>query len=208
MKTITYNEILYRAAEAAGRTRDNLPLGETSLLKSVFALELNRVWTGEDWDDLRAPLLAVALDANNAFPNPYVDANSVSTVLGEVLGVYDQMPGGPTAWQRLEFSRAADTFTVTPKSSHPWYGNTPVPSTVYVHYQLPCPDLLAITDAAELATTTLPLMFGNYLALRGAAHLLAADGAASLAGVQMGLAQSQLDFERTRIQRPAWCKPA
>ena len=206
MKTINYNEILYRAAEAAGRTRDNLPLGEAALLKSVFALELNRVWTGEDWDDLRQPLLLVGLDGNNAFSNPYVD--STSTALGEVFGVYDQLPGGATPWQRLDFSRSGDTFTVTPKANYSWYGNTPVPGTVYVHFQLPCPDLLAITDAATLAATTLPLMFGNYLALRGAAHLLAADGAAQLAGVQMGLAQSQLDYERTRIQRPAWTKPA
>jgi hypothetical protein len=219
MKTITYNEILFRAAEAAGRTRDNLPLGEAALLKSVFALELNRVWTGEDWDDLRQPLLMVALDANNSFLNTYVVVTTVSSPLGDVLystnfpmgevfGVYDQLPGGPTSWQRLEFSRTGDTYTVAPKLSHPWYGNTPVPSTVYVHFQLPCPDLLAITDPAVLAATTLPLMFGNYLALRGAAHLLAADGAAQLAGVQMGLAQSQLDYERTRIQRPAWTKPA
>ncbi len=288
MKTIDYNEMLYRAAEAAGRTRDNLPLAEAALLKSVFALELPRVWTGEDWDDLRQPVLAVALDANKSFANPYVVQDtsqisvtgagsdeknglyyydtgtgrwflqnpvgtnlgpyltvatdgtatlydafdsvyytaptvtgtwtavtglapvptaaypaSTSTTFGEVLGVFSQDPNGGTPWERLHVHRTGDTFTVTPHRTKP----CAVPATVYVYYQADCPDLFAL-NATQLAALTLPLIFGNYLALRGAALLLSADGAAQLAGANMGMAESQLNFERTRIQRPEWAKQA
>ena len=59
---------------------------------------------------------------------------------------------------------------------------------------------------AELNALTLPLVFGNYLALLGAGHLLTADGAAQLAGVQIGLARSDLEFQRSRIQRPFWAR--
>lgn len=301
MKTIAYNEVLFLAAEAAGRTRDNLPLMEAALLKSVFNLELARVWASEDWDDTRQPLLAVSLDANQSFPNPYVQtvttqvsvaaagtaaANGIYTfqtgaapiffgaqqiteyylhtsgnfaianvpaldpvlvwtmvqidagsllyssasllgawggiidgqnpnptltnptatfALGEVLGVFSQLPTGGTPWQRLDLFRTGDTFTVTPALNHPARGNVPVPATVYLYWQSPCPDLLALS-ATDLAALTLPLVFGKYLAWLGAGHLLTADGAASLAGMQIGLARSDLDFQRTRIQRPPWTK--
>ena len=59
MKTTTYNEVLNRAAEAAGRTRDNLPTPEAAVLKSVFAVELNRLWFMADWPEL-IPALATA----------------------------------------------------------------------------------------------------------------------------------------------------
>lgn len=194
MKTISYNEILYRAAEAAGRTRDNLLASEATVLKSIFAQELRRVWLSEDWDDTREPVLTVALDADKQFSNPYS-----STDLGEVLGIFTQTPGGSTPWSRLNFHRVGDDFTVTPKD-----GNA-VPETVYVYYQTECPDLLALSQE-NLNALEIPLVFGNYLALRGAAHLLTADGDPQLAGVQFGLAESQLNFERTRIQRPEWAK--
>jgi hypothetical protein len=282
MKTISYNEILYRAAEAAGRVRDNLPLPEAALLKSVFALELPRIWAGEDWDDLRRPLLAVTLDsaksfsvplnniprvivsgagdsnsngtyllgADPAYPTMYYKADGTCWLLGtpgnygihsgyignplyfsgsltgpwtnliglaqfdppptsvynaerggDILGIYDQPPTGSTPWQRLDFSRTGDTITVAPNPDTA----APVPDTVYVYYQAECPDLLALSST-DLAALTLPLFLGNYLALIGAAHLLLADGANSLAGVQLGLAEGQLNFERTRIQRPRWAR--
>lgn len=284
MRTISYNEVLYRAAEAAGRTRDNLPVTEATLLQSVFNVELARVWASEDWDDLRQPLLAVTLDANASFANPWQNpaqltvsgsllaaANGVYTgspvnnvvglwtaangytvtlagttytladntglalatsttaingawtdagngagaavatawtnaavTFGEVLGVFDQLPTSSTPWQRLPFYRQGDSFVPQPGTA-PWWGVCAVPATVYVYYQSACP-VLAGMSTGQLAALTLPLVFGNFLALLGAAHLLSADGAASLAGVQIGLARDQLAFERTRIQRPKWAK--
>lgn len=287
METISYNEVLYRAAEAAGRTRDNLPLEEAALLKSVFALQLRPAWLSEDWDDLRQPILAVTLDANGAFTSPYLepiagtvtvsgagDADSngnyvqgadtnapddyyqaahgyritndgsqyiiqsggeglnqyvsptligaytsagpdnapnptvayatTAYTLGAVLAVFDQDPNGSTPWTRLPFHREGDVFKPTPGRAPFWTAAT-VPDTVYVYYQSKCPDLLALS-AAELTALTLPLVFGNHLALHGAAQLLIADSASSLAGVNLGLAKTQLDFERTQIKRPAWMR--
>jgi len=197
MKTITYNEMLYRAAEAAGRTRDNLPVEEAAVLKSIFASELPDVWASEDWDDLRQPLLAVTLDSTRSFRNPYGTVE-----LGEVLAVLAVPATGYSPWQRLEFYRTGDTYTVLPwlKDTEAG-GQVPVGSTVLVYWQSPCPDLLGL-DAAALAALTIPSVFGNYLALRGAGHLLAADGQAGLAGVQYRLAEEQLEFSRTLIQRP------
>ena len=199
MKTITYNEMLYRAAEAAGRTRDNLPVEEAAVLKSIFASELPDVWASEDWDDLREPILTVTLDDNDEFANPYN-----TTELGEVLGIYSQDPNGSTPWQRLDFYKQQDQFHVT-QGAVDGRVPVPVPDTVYVYYQTACPDLLALTGTA-LANQEIPTFIGNYLALRGAGHLLAADGAATLAGVQFRLAQEQLGFSRTLIKRPNWAK--
>lgn len=199
MKTITYNEMLYRAAEAAGRTRDNLPTSEAAVLKSIFASELPDVWMSEDWDDLRQPILAVTLDANREFANPYN-----STQLGEVLAIFTQDPNGSTPWQRLEFYKQGDNFHVLPGTAD-GRGPVPVPDTVYVYWQEDAPDLLSLDDA-ELAALTVPTFIGNYLALKGAGHLLAADGAAALAGVQMRLAEDNLDFSRSLIKRPIWAK--
>jgi hypothetical protein len=279
LKTIAYNEILYRAAEAAGRTRDNLPLEEAAVLKSVFALDLPKIWAGEDWDDIRQPLAAVSLDSAKSFSNPYQDTarvivngagydvvNAIYTLdvtsgnyfepggnvisligsawtisdsqghplytsdslinvawtpataeapvpasayfticFGDVLGIYDQLPTGNTPWKKVEFYRSGDLFTVMPGLNQPWWGTAPVPMTIYVYYQAPCPDLLGMTTD-QLNTLKLPLIFGNWLALRGAAQLLSADGASALAGVNFGVAESALGFERTRIQRPVWTK--
>lgn len=200
MKTISYNEVLYRAAEAAGRTRDNLLATEATVLKSIFAVELKKAWMAEDWNDLRQPIYAAAL-TSNAF------SQVTPTECGEIFNIFDQDPNGSTPWTKLNFDIAGDTVTVRPATERPAYGSTSVPSTVYVHYQSVCPDLLALSQT-QLNALTLPLFLGNYLALRGAGHLLTADGAPGLAGVQFGLAESALDFERTRIRRPIWAKPA
>ena len=284
MKTIAYNEVLFRAAEAAGRTRDNLPPAEAAVLRSVFNLELNRIWASEDWDDLRQPILPIAVDTNKSFANPFQDTSSVTLTgaqnaalngvyistgstgtqwvngnysitlanglysladnngltyftsanlinnagswtdpngsgllqptssytkalmtFGEMLGVFNQDPNGSTPWTRFDFFRTGDSFRVTAPLDHPANQIPAVPPTVYLYWQLPCPDLLALSTA-QLNALTLPLVFGNYLALLGAGHLLTADGALSLAGVQFGLARSDLDFQRTRIKRPQWAK--
>ena len=74
---------------------------------------------------------------------------------------------------------------------------------VWVEYQLPCPDLTAIATA-DLPAYALPEKFAPYLAARAAGHLLTADGATGLAGVQFGLAESYLQEQEARITRPEW----
>lgn len=207
MKTIAYTEVLNRASEAAGRTRDTLPLSEAAILKSVFAAELPKVWFGEAWNDLTPPLLPVTVDpVAKSFPNPYT-GGAAPVTFGEVLMVLTQDPASGTPWLRLDFYRSQDTYVVSPPTVHaPNAFPVPIPSTVYVWYLIDMPDLLGMTDT-QLQGLTLPLFLGNYLALRGAGHLLAADGAQALAGVQFGLAESALAFERSRIRRPVWSTP-
>jgi hypothetical protein len=202
MKTIIYNEILFRAAEAAGRTRDNLPPAEAALLKSVFAHELPRVWYSEAWSELcPRPLPAVTVDpATHSFP-----LAQSGFEIGEVLRVFSQDPDGNAPYVKLQFSKGDGVVFIHPPAVYP--NNVqpfPVPGTVYPYYISLCPDLLAITDATALANTALPLFLGNWLALRGAAALLAADGAIQLAAAQKSLADDALDFQRTRIVRPPW----
>ena len=281
MKPITYQEVLYRAAEAAGRTRSSLPVSEALILKSVFNLELDKCWGAAEWNELIPNPLAVAVvngefsksyqdttsitvsgagiaDANGAYtynsttglyertgtdgsytinaaftqlvnvnnpnyspgvlyfassgevtgpwstdefgtdPAPTVAYTNAVVELGDILGIFTANPRTTTVFDELEWDEGNDIVRVTPLD-----GYTSVPATVYVEYQLPTPDLLAIA-AGSLNTYELPFVLGAYLAHRGAAHLLTSDGQTGLAGVQFGLAKDYLDDQMAKITRPRY----
>lgn len=191
MKTITYNELLYRAAEAAGRTRDNIPTPESTLLKSSFALDLPKIWNGFDWNELIPDPVSVTV-ADRAFSKNEGDNDE----MGDILGVYTVDPRTTSKWVSLEFHEGDNTVRLPPQS-------TTLPDTVFVEYMLPCTDILAIA-AGDLGATTFPLKFAGWLAERGAAQLLTADGDTGLAGAHFGLAESALASEAARITRPLW----
>lgn len=52
MKTVGYNDVLYRAAELAGRTRDKLPVSEAKMMQGYFAVDLQGVWNAQAWPEL------------------------------------------------------------------------------------------------------------------------------------------------------------
>lgn len=197
MNTITYNEMLYRAAEAAGRTRDKIPVSESTLLKSVFAHELRQIWTSYDWNQLIPEPLAVTV-SDRKFANPYTDAEAVETTFGDILGVYSANPRTSTKARPLDWYQSDGYIHIAPDGQDVSEGGT-----VYVEYMLPPTDLLAVA-AEDLGTTEIPQFLANYLAERGAAQLLVADGMTALAGVHFGLAKEALAFETDNITRPWW----
>jgi hypothetical protein len=197
VNTITYNEMLYRAAEAAGRTRDKIPVSESALLKSVFAVELLQVWTSSDWNALIPEPLAVTV-SDRKFANPYTDAQAVTTTFGDILGVYAANPRTSTKARPLDWYQSDGYIHLAPDGQAIGDGGV-----VYVEYMLPPTDLLAVA-AADLGATQIPRFLANYLAERGAAQLLVADGMTALAGVHFGLAKEALAFETDNITRPWW----
>ena len=196
MNTITFNEMLYRAAEAAGRTRDKIPVSESTLLKSVFAQELRQVWGSADWNQLIPEPLAVTV-ADRKFANPYTDDADVETTFGDILGVYSANPRLSTKARPLDWHQSDGYIHIAPDGIFPTEG------TAYVEYMLPATDLLAVA-ADDLGETEIPQFLGNYLAERGAAQLLVADGQPALAGVHLNLAKEALAFETDNITRPWW----
>lgn len=214
MKTVTYNEVLYRAAESAGRVRTALPTSEATMLKSIIALELGEVWKEADWHFLIPNPLAVTV-LTNANSEPYFSKNEGSTdpaapEMGDILGVYTADPRNPNA-QAVELAFDEGDNIVRLRPPEPTAPAWPlwqtsfnaVPAQVWVEYLLPDPDLMALTGEA-LANYEIPAAFLPYLAARAAGHLLTADGATGMAGVQFGLAERYLDSERGRITRPEW----
>lgn len=215
MKTITYNEVLYRAAEAAGRVRTALPTPEATMLKSIIALELRSIWHYADWNELVPDPLQVTVTTSST-SNPYFSKNEGSTdpaapEMGDILGIYTDNPRNPTAqWSDLAFDEGDDVVRLRPpepvQPSWPWWYQLVagvVPSQVWVEYVLTCPDLSSLTGD-DLANYELPLKFGPWLAARAAGHLLAADGAVQLGSMQMDLARNYLQEIETRITRPEW----
>lgn len=71
MKTVTYEQIKQLAVELAGRTRDNVPVSEATMLRSFFAAELPDIWNREAWPELSDHFREVTLDDNRCFSLPY-----------------------------------------------------------------------------------------------------------------------------------------
>lgn len=215
MKTVTYNEVLYRAAEAAGRVRTALPTAEATLLKSILAMELRSIWHRCDWNELIPDPLAVTV-LTNAANEPYFSKNEGSTdeaapELGDILGIYTGDPRNYSQqWYDMPYDEGDDVVRLRPPEptapAWPWWWQLlsgSMPTQVWVEYVKPCPDLNPLSGTA-LAEYELPEKFAPWLASRAAGHLLMADGAQSLAGVQLGLAQSYMAEIEARITRPEW----
>lgn len=90
MKTANYNDILYAAAELAGRTRDKLPPSEATMLKAYFAADLQNVWNKQPWNDLIPyPFYAVAPNGrtfglNEGNGNPLTGPGGLPALSGQV----------------------------------------------------------------------------------------------------------------------------
>jgi hypothetical protein len=210
MKTITYNEVLYRAAEAAGRVRTALPVAEATMLKSILAMELRSIWRMCDWNELIPNPLLVTV-TNAAFSKNEGSTDEAAPELGDILGVYTGNPRDPAQQSyELAFDEGDNTVRLRPPEpsapAWPWWWqllNGAMPAEVYVEYMLPCPDLLAVA-AVDLPAYELPEKFGPFLSARAAGHLLLADGATAMAGVQFGLAKSYQQDQEADITRPEW----
>lgn len=67
MIAVLYSDVLNRAAETAGRTRDKLPVSEALMLQGFLAVELQKLWNQALWPELLPDPLAVGVSGNRQF---------------------------------------------------------------------------------------------------------------------------------------------
>lgn len=286
MITASYNDVLFRAAELAGRTRDKIPVSEATMLQGFLAVALQRVWTIALWPELIPDPLAVTVSANRQFSKnegnsvngqiskpvtfspvnvtsangstatltmgastypvgqvlqncvitgalnqpifngsftltvasnngvtttmtytlvpppggiipvpPFSDTNLTVVVpveIGDVFGVYSADPSQTTRYHDVEFEEANGYVRIYETLA-----------SVFVDYLLPRPDLMLV-PAASLATYPIASRFSNTLALRAAGLLLQSDGLGNQSATYLGLSESVLSNEETRVKPASW----
>ncbi len=190
MKTVSYNVIKELATDFAGRTPDNLPTSEATMLLGFFAAELADIWNKEAWPELCDNVASAAVSASVFSKN-----EGGAGEMGDILGVYDQDPrnqsSGANELDFVEGDGQVRLFTQI--------------GSVWVDYQDPVTDLLSIA-ASALSATAIPARFRNPLAMRGAAILLANEDPA-LSAKWNGMAEIELARQASRIVPAWWRKP-
>ena len=196
MKTTTFGDILYQAAELAQRTRDKLPGQEQISVQGFLATEFQLLFTSQAWPELIPAIVAVA-PANRMFSKNEGAANE----MGDILGVMHRNPetGSRRDPGYVAFSEGDNTVYVDSNATSLWVEYLlPYPGVTFVDLQ---PGVLA-WPAFLLAVC--PRRWRNILAHRAAGHLLNSDGNAAGAGVQYGLAQAALVSEILRLPPLPW----
>lgn len=194
MNTATYSAVRTLAAYYAGRADDTtggdlrLPPSESALLLAFIADELIQVWQAEAWPELCNDFEAVSV-TDKAFSKREGDNDE----MGDILSIY--ITGSPhttTLCSPIEDWVEADGEVRVETTE----------ATVYVEYQDPAPDLLAV-DSGDLDDYELPLRFKPILALRAAAWLLAEEDPARAEKYRQ-LANARLAYEAGRVTVPWW----
>ncbi len=181
MKTVLYYDVLYWAAELAGRPRDKVPPSEFTMLMGFVGTDLMNLWNAQPWPELIPDPVQVS-PVNRQFAKNEGDDNE----MGDILGVYTANPLITTRFRSLEFEEGDNAVRLAEAVAPVW-----------VEYMLPAVDLTAATP--ELSGFPIPRRFAAYLKLRGAGHLLRADGQTAAGDEFLGLAESALRAEINRL---------
>lgn len=194
MKTKTGQQILNKAAENAGRTRDKVPPSEQVMLQGWIATYLEITWQNMVWPELIRLAAASVPVVNHQFPKNEGQAGE----LGDILGYYECQPHSIEEEPFFDFSEGDDVVTVTSHAAAVW----PVD-------QIPCPDVDGMPLATFLAAT-FPQRFMGYLCYMAAGELAKADGNLALAGSNFGLGEKMLSRASSRAwdALPGWLKLA
>lgn len=181
MKTTTYNDILYQAAEFAGRTRDKLPPSEAVMLQGFLATEIRDLWQGSyQWPELIPDIKAVVTTNGTFSKNEGDPANE----MGDILGVWTNNPQTTTSYLGLRFNEQDDQVRIEDGGG-----------TVYVEYMLPRPDLMTV----DTGNYRIPDRFRNFLAYMAAGNLVRADGQMAQGDELLAKAQSAITSELRRL---------
>lgn len=192
MKTCTYSQVLAVVASLRSFDSGRLPAEEGRMLLPVFASVLPDLWTREAWPELCDHLESVTLDANACFDLREGDADEMGDILAIIQLGDPRLSTAVQSLGREQWARLEGRVNVVTDQA-----------TVWVDWQTPCPDLLAVA-AASLDAYTLPLRFKLPLAALGAAHLIANEDP-GMAGVLRGVAESELVRQTARLgERPWW----
>ena len=196
MITTTYQDVMGRAAENAGRTRDKVPPSEQVMLLGWIDSYLHNIWQDAVWPELIVVAAAPVAVANHSFSKNEGSVDPTAPEMGDILGYYTRAPRNPEDAPEFDFNEGNGVVNIGSHHSSVW----PV-------YLLPCPDLTAVA-AAALPAYTLPMRFKAYLAYMAGGELAKADGDANLAGTNFGLGEKQLAREQSRAwdALPSWLK--
>src|SRR5271156_914613 len=109
MATVSYNSVLFTAAEIAGRDRSRINNEDALMLQGFIDTSLQDLWNREAWPDLTpdpqpfVPVSGQILKTAGVLVNPFDPASG--TVMGDILGVYRTNPlhsrhsmGHPMEW--------------------------------------------------------------------------------------------------------------
>lgn len=190
MKTVTYEQIKHLSAELAGRTRDNLPTSEATMLLTFHAAELPDIWTREAWPELCDHIFEATLDADKCFSTTYIDStsltvsgagtaavNQVYTLSGSNYnsadGLYQIAPSGDAGYELIDSSGGENNGDVLYSSpdnlTSGWIvrgGGAAAPVVAYTNtYDIG--DVLAIITGGDprLTTVVTPLKQENWTVL-------------------------------------------
>lgn len=197
MKTVTFQTVMNLAAEYAQRTRDKLPAKEQVMLHGFIAADFDTLFNSQPWAFLIPDFAEL----------PVVNSKLVldEDTYGDILAVTTRNPHQHrgNCGSHLEYSEGndgADNRVLWLESNL---------TSVWVEYMQPYPGtawpaLDELTLAAFLAATC-PREWTQILARQAAASLLQADSNPSDAGVQLGLAQRDLEAAIVRFcPTPSW----
>lgn len=199
MNTVTYAQVRQLAGTLAGRFDDTtsgtalrLPPSEEAALLLFLAAELEDVWTREAWPELCDHLESVTLDAEKCFDLREGDADE----MGDILAVIEADASPLTT----SISKLLDSRQWTRLDERVNVRTTR--GSVWVDWQTPAPDLLAVADE-DLDAYTLPARFKLMLAARGAALLISEEDPNRAAALR-AVAEADLQKQARRIGRPWW----
>ncbi len=192
MKTVIYNNVLFRAAELAGRTRDKLLTSESTMLLGFIAAELNVLWHSVAWPEL-CDNIASYTPVNNSGVTTVTKNEGNPGEIGDVLGVWTDDPRVTTKARYVKFSEGNGQIYILEALA-----------TVWIDWQLPVTDLLAISDPNTLANTALPARFFLPLALKAAGWLLQSDGEVAAGSALKAAGEQELARQGADVQNPRW----
>jgi hypothetical protein len=214
VKTCTYQNVQDQSAELAGRPRDKLPVSEALMLLNYIAFELKVMWNMQAWPEL----------CDNLESLTPVNTNGVLTIsknegtageIGDILWIGTADPRNTTgpAARPLRWDIGDGQIYLLSPACIPH-------GTVWLDWQLPPTDLLAVNAApttaqptlgnagspATLVNTLLPARFLQPLSMKAAAKLLFSDGDAQKAATYETLAQQMLDWmsAQPEMALPSW----
>jgi hypothetical protein len=207
MRIVTYQRIKELAAQLAGRTTDNLPTTEVTMLRAFFAAQLPDLWNREAWPELCDHLEAVTLDSENCFDKRLTAADEMGDILALIQGADPRTSNQVTVLGRERYVDFGSRVNVLRPNQSNGTSTTDTAPALYVDWQTPAPNLLATTydTEATLNALELPERFLLPLAMRGAALLLA-DEDPGRAAAYRGTADNELIKQAARITRPWWRK--
>ena len=210
MKTCTYQDVLYQAAENAQRTRDKIPVSEAPIILNHAHSELRTMWQCQAWPELCDNLGAGVAVVNTNGVLTFSTNEGTANEIGDVLAILTADPRATKCVKRLNFHRGNRQVYLEAMQCG-------MASTVFVDYQLAPVNLLAINanpttaiatlghtgSPSTLLNTNLPERFLQPLAMSVASLLWQMDGNTGQMGVWRGLAQSNLDWQAAQPEMTA-----